>query len=816
MIELKNVNKYFNKGKKNEIHVINDTTLTLPNEGLVALLGPSGCGKTTLLNAIGGLDSINKGEILIDSQNMTATSTRKVDRLRNLTVGYIFQDYKLVDDMTVYENVAFVLKMVGIKDANEMKERVSYVLDKVGMLRYQHRPASMLSGGERQRVGIARALVKNPDIILADEPTGNLDSANSVEIMNIIKTISKDRLVILVTHERPLAEFYATRIIELEDGKVVKDYENSHDNSLEYDVDNVFYLKEFERQTKASGAKDSVSIYGSKEDSVNLTVVVKNGNIYVQGNPGQHVEVVDEQSGIELVDDYKKVVDRASIENYDFHLGEVGNPNLPKKYSSVQNLWRAFVHGIKKIGNYTTLRKLLLFGFVLAGFFIMFSFGRIGAAMHVEQKDYITNNSQYIKVTKPSMSVKEFKTLWDSKETKYVLPGEGILNFRIPVDDYYQTRDAIVGLKASLTSNEFLTQDMLVYGRMPKNSQEIVVDKMVLQNTLQGYNDTKMVGLTKAEDFLDLTATLQMGSKYKIVGITDRQEPNVYMARDQFTWSLYYNNDEESMQGYGVPTSVQDDSKLGSYVRQKKYYTLRSGSLPTEDYTCIVNYSQKDMYPLNRTLDTKVNGKKLKVVGYYESSAPSERILVNNNMLLYSLINDAEKFTICPASDKAATLQMLTDKEYNAEDALQADKKEYKDMTAGATRTTIILAAIILVMSLVEMYLISRSSFLSRIKEVGTLRAIGMKKWDIYKMFMGEILAVTTITSLPAILLTYLVVNRAQATVPLLDGILYQTPMMLLGAIALIYGFNLLVGLIPVWNTMRKRPAAILARYDVD
>ena len=182
MIKLKGVNKYFNKGKKNQIHVINDTTLELGSKGLVALLGPSGSGKTTMLNAIGGLDKVNSGDIFVDGVKITSKSASKIDEIRNLNIGYIFQDYKLIDNMTVYENVAMVLRMIGIKDEEEIKKRINYILETLGIYRYRNRMADMLSGGERQRVGIARAIAKNPKIIIADEPTGNLDSANSIEI----------------------------------------------------------------------------------------------------------------------------------------------------------------------------------------------------------------------------------------------------------------------------------------------------------------------------------------------------------------------------------------------------------------------------------------------------------------------------------------------------------------------------------------------------------------------------------------------------------------------------------------------------------
>ena len=168
MVTLQNVDKYFYRRKSNQIHVINNTSLELGDTGLTALLGPSGCGKTTLLNVIGGLDKADKGKIFINGQRITGRTAGAVDRIRNLNIGYIFQNYNLSNTMTVFDNVAMVLKMVGIKDEKEIREKVEYALELVGMYRYRKRYADMLSGGERQRVGIARAIVKNPAIIIAD------------------------------------------------------------------------------------------------------------------------------------------------------------------------------------------------------------------------------------------------------------------------------------------------------------------------------------------------------------------------------------------------------------------------------------------------------------------------------------------------------------------------------------------------------------------------------------------------------------------------------------------------------------------------
>ena len=225
MLKLVNVNKYFNRFKSNQIHVINNTSLDLEDNGLIALLGESGSGKTTLLNAMGGLDKVNNGKIYIDGKKLPKHFSYKKDKIRTLNIGYIFQNFNLLDNLTVFDNVALSLKMIGIKNKKEIEEKVNYVLKKTNMYRFRNRLCTALSGGQRQRVAIARALVKNPKVIIADEPTGNLDSNNTIEVMNIIKSISKEKLVILVTHEKEIAEFYASKIIRLEDGKIISNEE---------------------------------------------------------------------------------------------------------------------------------------------------------------------------------------------------------------------------------------------------------------------------------------------------------------------------------------------------------------------------------------------------------------------------------------------------------------------------------------------------------------------------------------------------------------------------------------------------------------
>ena len=230
MIKLQHVNKFFNKRKANEIHVINDTSLELPETGIVALLGPSGCGKTTLLKAIGGLDKVNSGKIFIDDACISKMRASKVDSIRNAKIGYIFQNFNLLDRMTVFENVAIALRMIGIKDKHVIKERVNYCLKSVGIYQFRNKTTDALSGGQRQRVAIARAIVKNPRIIIADEPTGNLDPKHSWDIVRLLEKINKyGTTVILTTHNVEIVNKLKRRVITIDHGKITSDQARGSD-----------------------------------------------------------------------------------------------------------------------------------------------------------------------------------------------------------------------------------------------------------------------------------------------------------------------------------------------------------------------------------------------------------------------------------------------------------------------------------------------------------------------------------------------------------------------------------------------------------
>ncbi|NLL56783.1 MAG: ATP-binding cassette domain-containing protein [Clostridiales bacterium] len=241
MLQLKDICKVYGDGE-NKVIALDNLSVEFADSGLTSILGPSGCGKTTLLNIIGGLDKYTSGELIINGVSTKQYKNADWDTYRNNNIGFVFQTYYLIPHLNILENVMLAMDLSGLSH-KEQKRRALEALDKVGVKDQAKKKPKQLSGGQAQRVAIARALVNNPDIILADEPTGALDSENSVQILALLKEISKKSLVILVTHNQELAEQYSDRIIKIKDGKILSDEHIYPENSI------------YKNQEKISGKK---------------------------------------------------------------------------------------------------------------------------------------------------------------------------------------------------------------------------------------------------------------------------------------------------------------------------------------------------------------------------------------------------------------------------------------------------------------------------------------------------------------------------------------------------------------------------------
>ena len=232
MLELKNIKKSYKTGEFVQ-HALKGINLEFRKNEFVAVLGPSGSGKTTLLNIVGGLDRYDSGDLIINGKSTKKFKQKDWDSYRNNCIGFIFQSYNLISHISVLQNVEMGMTLSGLS-AKKRHKKALEVLKKVGLKEHAHKKPNQLSGGQMQRVAIARALANNPEIILADEPTGALDSKTSVQIMELIKEIAKDKLVIMVTHNPELANDYANRIVEFKDGELISD-SNPVDNTKEKD-----------------------------------------------------------------------------------------------------------------------------------------------------------------------------------------------------------------------------------------------------------------------------------------------------------------------------------------------------------------------------------------------------------------------------------------------------------------------------------------------------------------------------------------------------------------------------------------------------
>ena len=275
MLQLKNIQKHYDTGDT-RVEALAGVSIDFRESEFVSILGPSGCGKTTLLNIIGGLDRYSDGDLFINGRSTKDYKDADWDTYRNHSVGFVFQSYNLIPHQTVLSNVELALTLSGISKP-ERRRRAKEALERVGLGDQLHKKPNQMSGGQMQRVAIARAIVNDPDILLADEPTGALDTTTSVQIMEILKEIAKDKLVIMVTHNPELAEAYSTRIVKLRDGRVI-------DDSLPFEAP-LGSEETVRKSTVKKGKRTSMSFFTALSLSLN-NLMTKKGRTFMTSFAG--------------------------------------------------------------------------------------------------------------------------------------------------------------------------------------------------------------------------------------------------------------------------------------------------------------------------------------------------------------------------------------------------------------------------------------------------------------------------------------------------------------------------------------------------
>ena len=792
MIKLDKINKYFFKNKRNELHVIDNTSLELPDKGFETILGPSGSGKTTLLNVIGGLDSFDSGTLTIDDMQLTKKNYRKIESIRNTEIGYIFQDYKLLDNMSVFDNVAISLKMCGIKDKKEIETRVTEILNLLGIERYRHRKAVMLSGGERQRVSIARALVKDPRIVICDEPTGNLDSKRTFEIMNIIKGISKNRLVILVSHEEDIARFYSDRIIEIKDGKIIADYENETSDELNYEISNKIYLKDIKKKDTFKGKDVEINCYNDEDKKYKINLVIRNNNIYIETNGVSHVELINEDSSFELLDEHYKAIDRKTVDNNDFSI----KPIPHKKMSSIYTIFTMLKNGWISLKESKRFKKLTISFAFLSAIFVFYAISVTIGALEVHKEDYLDIDEHYVRLmaNQANNNLHEgYEALLERDDIIDLHQGTLIFSFAFKTATFYQVQASANNLYMTSVSNaNLITEDDILVGRLPLNDKEIVVDISIFNN--KAFKSTfRVSGIMEPEDLIGNQVYFDsVDLDLEIVGISNKLNNTMYLMKNCIDYMVIENN-----KSFGDASIYRDDEDINIIM----------GTYPTKLYDVLLPSELMESFGIGDAYNERYT-----VVGFYENNSIDEKVYITADTAK-DIISYYNEYYTAIVKDKDKLKQDMGSY-YKVYSVADENKEEYNLNRQDSIMSTFFSAGLLMFVTLVFVILMTRASFLSRIKEVGLLRAIGVSKSDIYRMFSGEVAIIIGIGGLAGVLVGYYGM-KLLAESEVFDFGVYVSPWIALLVFLGIFIFYVIVVLIPVFFVLHKTPASILSRKDV-
>lgn len=806
MIRLEHITKYYNKHKVNQITVSNDINLSFPDQGLVVILGASGSGKTTLLNIISGLDSFDHGTLVFDDIVFRRYSHQKWDQIRKEKIGYVYQHYHLLKHLTVIENIEPVFRMQGIDDANQIRAKVLRLLDAVGMSHYADRLVRQLSGGQQQRVAFARALANNPKVILADEPTGNLDSKTTIEVMNVIKDISKTRLVILVTHEKKLSEFYADRIITIDDGRIISDRENASGKTLDLLQEHIITLSDF-KQSNLKLDRLNVSRYTdqSHPDKLDIDLIERNQTLYIKVNSKtlKRTKYIDDDSEI-VVQETRQA--RQSKEDA-FVLDDLKNEQ--EKHRHRFNLKDTFHYAVQKLNIFQKGGRMLFMVMLALGMIISISTGLLGEIFHVEE-GYQDIDANYITVTMDRTQYDDYQLLESVPGVDQLMLINQPYDFIVDTPDYYQLPGS-VEVSAQPIDIKFFDPETLIYGAQP-GLYEIVIDRSVADWMLNKYESR---GLQSYADILlcrfkiqthgrDSDLAIDSGLYFNISGIADANSKSVWMA-EELMYSL-------------VTPSLIDPRILGDNVE------IIQGTLPTSSNYIVLNKNYPSVYfdeiPYNIGIATGT----YYVSGLYDYQVDGlsynlERVFlssldfIKDKYFRYRNFRYSDFELLVYAEDVETTLENLLEAGYTAQANIyepslaQQIKLEENQVLYWLGLGGILCSAFII-------FLIMRSSLLSRLYEVSVYRSIGVSRSEIKGIFLVELLLTTTFSSVLGFLLMVMLLNNAQASLDMVRMIRFS-PLVIIIVIIGMYLINAFFGLIPIHMLLYKTPATMMKQNDL-
>ena len=812
MIQVSNLHKYYNKGKENEIHVINDTTLSFSETGFVCILGESGSGKTTLLNTMGGLDDYATGTYTVEEQTLTAYSQEQMDRLRTEHFAYVFQNYYLLMEHTVDYNIRLVLDMYDMTE-EEKSARIDYVLEAVDMLKYKKRLACQLSGGQQQRVAIARALAKTPKVIFADEPTGNLDEANTMRVMKILKKVSQTCLVIMVTHEMRLADVFADRVIRVENGIVTSDSCSNSTSVYEYQDDAAIYLQEYNKKSYLVGGLQLETYAASNEDvklPITLRVIEENGRYYVQAFAEDAQITMIQSNGKKQVFDAKKpVLTTEEEDDFLFSLEKLPCKQMPKL--SWKEIFRVALNNLKMLGK---RQSFLIACFLAMAVLLVLTVSDILTLNAIDIRSIVGTDSRYVSIetTKNGgYALNEYNAYFNEFFEDYLETTDiEHVQYWYDTDLYfkYQGFEQIQDIKAmitgySLASLDELSEKDLLIGRMPKRPNEIVIDTWIVESFLEKEPSIAHLLPTK-EDFIGKHITVDRKNwPLVIVGICDTNKPNLYM--DKCTQ---------------LSITMRITDTMGSECMLKTMFPDQYQDLQLEKDEVLVSESYLEHVKAiggDGESIRLVGADSYKVVGTCPDEFGMDCVIGDETYdeVLRFLIVESKRFTAI-AEDKEAVLTYFENLPQETLDRLQVfvtdhyaeEMEEYEAARALKVDARLIITITIFVVSLLLLYFSMKSNAIKKMEDIMVYRLLGIRKRSILFIFAMESVLLTLYTSVPAVLLTSAVLKFV-VSIPSLQLNLVYPWSAAFGIIVFLFIINAVTGVLPIIGLVRKPPAQL-------
>ena len=755
MLKLKNIKKDYKTGDFIQ-HALKNISVSFRKNEFVAILGPSGSGKTTLLNIIGGLDRYDSGDLIIDGKSTKSFKDKDWDAYRNHAVGFIFQSYNLISHISVLENVEMGMTLSGVSSA-ERRRKALELLEKVGLKDHAHKRPNQLSGGQMQRVAIARALANNPKIILADEPTGALDSKTSTQIMELIKEIAKDKLVIMVTHNAELAKDYASRIVSMKDGVILDDtdsYDDENKRSGELSIKKTSMsllsaLKLSFNNIKTKKGRTALTAFASSIGIIGIALILSLSNGFnkeveeFEENSLAQSPIIIANESVQMDEDTLKALNRDSdLEEYTDKDTVYTQDDLSETLIHQNNITEDYVNYLEKMNkddvagisymkgtNIQLIEKSDGYNLVSIG-----SGGSVSTGMSMLPVGNIVDNNYDVIAgslndepglilqvdSKNRVSARILKALgFDDEETSF----NDILNkeFKIPVnDEYYQKQ-----------GNYFIPTTNLekVY-----NSDNSITVK--IKAIIRGKEDKKVV---------TDTSTLYYNSSLVDEVISKNKDSEIVKAQEDADFNVLThqafdeNTTKENMLGY-----------------------LGGDTLPVAIYIYPKDFETKDN--ITNYLDDYNKGKDEKDIIQY--------------------------------TDMAGMISSLSG---NIMDAI--------------TIVLIAFSSISLIVSSIMIGIITYISVLERTKEIGILRSLGARKKDIKRVFNAETFIIGIFSGLLGVGIAYALtfpVNIIIENLSGLAGVAKLNPVHALILILVSLTLTIIGGAIPANMASKKDPVIAL------